>query len=74
MKRCDWLLLACLVLARVLYHWTQRIQENAFIAGVLRTVFHSLVDIPFRCPAVLMAWLAALACLPALVPRPAASA
>jgi hypothetical protein len=44
------------------------------LAGVLRTVFHSLVDIPFRCPAVLMAWLAALACLPALVPRPAAPA
>ena len=35
-------------------------------AGLLLTVVFSLVDIPFRCPAILYAWVALLSALPAL--------
>jgi O-antigen ligase len=46
------------------------------LAGAALTVAHSLIDLPFRCPAVLYAWLAILAALPAALrahtsaPRP----
>jgi hypothetical protein len=38
------------------------------LAGAMCTVLHSLVDLPFRCPAVLVVWLLCLSCLPALAP------
>lgn len=38
------------------------------IAGLASTAVFSLVDIPFRCPAILYTWVALLAALPALVP------
>ena len=37
-------------------------------AGLIATCLHCLVDLPFRCPAILIAWLLILACLPAFVP------
>jgi hypothetical protein len=41
------------------------------LAGALCTVLHSLVDLPFRCPAVLIGWMLALSCVPSLL-QPAA--
>lgn len=38
-------------------------------AGLLLTVVFSLVDIPFRCPAILYTWVALLAALPALAKK-----
>lgn len=38
------------------------------LAAMACTGLHSLVDLPFRCPAVLFAWLLIPACLPALLP------
>lgn len=39
--------------------------------GLLLTWFHSWIDLPFRCPAILMTWCALLAALPRIA-RPAA--
>jgi hypothetical protein len=38
-------------------------------AGLIATCLHCLVDLPFRCPAILITWLLILACLPAFVPQ-----
>jgi O-antigen ligase len=39
------------------------------LAGTTATVVHSLIDIPFRSPAFLIAWTLCLACTPAFLPR-----
>jgi hypothetical protein len=40
----------------------------AIIAGTAVTFLHSLIDIPFRSPAILVTWAVALACAPAFLP------
>jgi len=50
--------------------WIFRVPPAMLIAlaALGCTVLHSLVDLPFRCPAVLCAWAVVIACLPASVP------
>lgn len=38
-------------------------------AGTTATVIHSLIDLPFRSPAILLVWTLCLACTPAFLPR-----
>jgi O-antigen ligase len=38
------------------------------LAGVVLTLLHSLIDLPFRSPAILVTWSIALACAPAFLP------
>ena len=41
----------------------------AILCGTAATVIHSLIDLPFRSPAILITWALALACAPAFLPR-----
>ena len=41
----------------------------AVLAGTLATVIHSMIDLPFRSPAILVTWGLCLACAPAFMPR-----
>ena len=43
----------------------------AILLGTLATVIHSMIDLPFRSPAILITWCLCLACAPAFLPRPA---
>jgi len=45
----------------------------AILAGTMATVIHSLIDLPFRSPAILITWSLCLACAPAFLPRAAAA-
>ena len=40
--------------------------------GTLAVVVHSLVDLPFRCPAIMVLWFICLAVMPAFMPKPKA--
>ena len=40
------------------------------LAGTAATVIHSMIDLPFRSPAILITWALCLACAPAFLPRP----
>ncbi len=40
----------------------------AILAGTTATVIHSMIDLPFRSPAVLITWALCLACAPAFLP------
>jgi len=42
----------------------------AILIGTLATVIHSMIDLPFRSPALLVTWSLCLACAPAFLPRP----
>lgn len=42
----------------------------AVLIGTTATVLHSLIDLPFRSPAILLTWALCLACAPAFLPRP----
>lgn len=39
------------------------------LAGTTATVVHSLIDLPFRSPAIMIVWSLCLACVPAFLPR-----
>lgn len=41
--------------------------------GTFAVVFHSLIDLPFRSPAVIVLWFICLAVMPAMLPRPKAT-
>jgi O-antigen ligase len=41
----------------------------AILVGTAATVVHSMIDLPFRSPAVLMTWALCLACAPAYLPK-----
>ena len=41
----------------------------AILFGTLATVIHSMIDLPFRSPAILITWSLCLACAPAFFPR-----
>ena len=43
----------------------------AILLGTMATVIHSLIDLPFRSPAILITWALCLACATAYLPRPA---
>lgn len=43
----------------------------AVLLGCFATVIHSLIDLPFRSPAIVITWCLCLACAPAFLPRPA---
>lgn len=51
---------------RGLLSWRRPVAMLSLL-GLTCTLFHSLIDLPFRCPAVLYHWLLALAVLPAVV-------
>lgn len=54
--------------------WCRILPGPLFLfAGAVCTVLHSLVDLPFRCPAVLLVWVLVLGCLPALLPAAGAN-
>jgi O-antigen ligase len=42
----------------------------AVLLGTTATVVQSLIDLPFRSPAILLTWALCLACAPAFLPRP----
>ena len=50
--------------------WLQRfpIPVVAVAVGTTATVFHSLGDLPFRCPAVMIVWVLAWSCVPGWLP------
>lgn len=41
----------------------------AILIGTTATVIHSMIDLPFRSPAILMTWALCLACAPAYLPK-----
>ncbi|MEI6211669.1 MAG: O-antigen ligase family protein [bacterium] len=43
----------------------------AVLLGCSATLIHSVIDIPFRSPAIVITWCLCLACAPAFLPRPA---
>ncbi len=42
----------------------------AILLGTTCTVIHSMIDLPFRSPAILVTWVICLATMPALLPKP----
>jgi len=41
----------------------------ALLVGTFLTLMHSLIDLPFRSPAILWLWLVCLACAPSFLTR-----